>query len=317
MDRPQHCTVSAAAAQDRQCHPERVLFHLTQQRLAEAGGHLLHLLPNRRKFASQFAVAAPGIGDAEEHSFWQQTVCMELFDLWGARIGKIRKDNAAHRTGQLIQKTAGLAEIGVFRILADARQLCRGQPGAVFLVPDRGHAHLKGRRAGQTGAPQHIAGGVGVKAADLLTHCAEALGNAADQAGRMGALPCLRLCSGQINDIQLVEPPGLDPHIAIRIAGSHCHQIQRDRRRKAVAPLMIRVVAAQLCPPGCRVHLHLPPGAEIQLELLQRSRIAPALPLQNRRIRPVKCSKCGVPAALQDLFSELCTGGHDSSSPPE
>ncbi len=76
---------------------------------------------------------------------------------------------------------------------------------------------------------------------------------------------------------------------------------------------MIRVVAAQLCPPGCRVHLHLPPGAEIQLELLQRSRIAPALPLQNRRIRPIKCSKYGVPAALQDLFSELCTGGHDSS----
>ena len=28
----------------------------------------------------------------------------------------------------------------------------------------------------------------------------------------------------------------------------------------------------------------------------------------------VKCSKCGIPAALQDLFSELCTGGHDSSS---
>lgn len=95
----------------------------------------------------------------------------------------------------------------------------------------------------------------------------------------MGALPCLRLCGGQINDIQLVEPPGLDPHIAIRIAGRHCHHIQRDRRRKAVAPLMIRVVAAQLCAPGCRVHLHLPPRAEIQLELLQRSRIAPALPL--------------------------------------
>ena len=27
--------------------------------------------------------------------------------------------------------------------------------------------------------------------------------------------------------------------------------------------------------------------------------------------------KCGIPAALQDLFSELCTGGHDSSSLPE
>ena len=63
--------------------------------------------------------------------------------------------------------------------------------------------------------------------------------------------PCLRLCGGQINDIQLVEPPGLDPHIASRIAGRHRHQIQRDRHRKAVAPLMIRVVAAQRCPQMC------------------------------------------------------------------
>ena len=133
----------------------------------------------------------------------------------------------------------------------------------------------------------------------------------------MGALPCLRLCGGKINDIQLVEAPGLDPHIAIRAAGCHRHQIQRDRSRKTAAALMIRVVAAQLCPPGCRVHLHLPPRAEIQLELLQRCRITPALPLQHRRVCPVKCSKCGVPAALQDLFSELCTGGHDSSSPQE
>ena len=126
MDRPQHRTVSAAAAQGRQCRPECRLFHLTQQRLTKAGGHLLHLLPDGCKLAGQFAVAAPGIGDAEEHSFRQQTVCMELFDLWGARFCKIRKDNAAHRTGQLIQKTAGLAEIGVFRILADACQLRRG-----------------------------------------------------------------------------------------------------------------------------------------------------------------------------------------------
>ena len=76
----------------------------------------------------------------------------------------------------------------------------------------------------------------------------------------MGALPCLRLCGGQINDIQLVEPPGLDPHIAIRIAGSHCHHIQRDRRRKAVAPLMIRVVAAQLCAPGAEYTCTCRPG---------------------------------------------------------
>ena len=54
-----------------------------------------------------------------------------------------------------------------------------------------------------------------------------------------------------------------------------------------------------------------------QIDSIKADYTQAALPLQNRRIRPVKCSKCGVPAALQDLFSELCTGGHDSSSPPE
>ena len=287
MDCPQHRTVSATAAQGRQCRPECRLFHLTQQRLTEAGGHLLHLLPDGCKLTGQFAVAAPGICNAEEHPLRQQPVRMELFDLWGVRFCKIRKDNAAHRAGQLIQQAARLAEIGVFRILADACQLRRCQRGAVFLVPDGGHAHLERRRAGQPGAAQHIAGSIGIKTSDLLAHRAETLGNAADQTGRVGALPCLRLCGGKINDIQLVEPPGLDPHIAVRIAGCHCHQIQRDRRRKAVAALMIRVVAAQLCTPGCRVHLHLPPGTKIQLELLQRSRIAPALPLQHRRVCPI------------------------------
>ena len=145
MDRTQHRTVSAAAAQGRQRRPERPLLHLTQQRLAEAGSHLLHFLPDGCKLAGQLTVAAPGIRDAEEHSLRQQTVRVEFLDLWGARSGKIRKDNAAHRTGQLIQQAAGLAEIGIFRILADASQLRRGQPGAVFLVPDGCHAHLERR----------------------------------------------------------------------------------------------------------------------------------------------------------------------------
>ena len=38
MDRTQHCTVWAAAAQGRQRRPERRLFHLTQQQLADKTG---------------------------------------------------------------------------------------------------------------------------------------------------------------------------------------------------------------------------------------------------------------------------------------
>ena len=188
---------------------------------------------------------------------------MDLFHLRCGRVCEVGKNDAAHRAGQLVQLTAGFAKVSILRILADAGQCPGIQPTGVLPVPDAGHAHLKGRRAGKAAAPQNVAGRVSIKAANSLSRCTEALGNAPDQAGRVGALPFLRLCRGQVDHIQLVEPAGLDPHIAIRAAGCHRHQIQRDRSRKTAAALMIRVVAAQLCPPGCRVHLHLPSGTEI------------------------------------------------------
>ena len=48
-----------------------------------------------------------------------------------------------------------------------------------------------------------------IKATHRFTCRAEALGNAADQAGRVGALPFLRPLHGQVDHIQLVEPRDL------------------------------------------------------------------------------------------------------------
>ena len=129
----------------------------------------------------------------------------------------------------------------------------------------------------------------------------------------MGALPCLRARNGQVDDVQLVEAAALDPHIAVLVAGRHGHKVQRHRRCKAVAMLVVGVVAAQLGAARCRVHLHLPPRAKVQLKLLQCRAVPCPLPLQL--LCPVQRPESFIPSACRDLATELCTGCHcDPSS---
>ena len=76
--------------------------------------------------------------------------------------------------------------------------------------------------------------------------------------------PFLRPLHGQVDHIQLVEPAGFDPHVAVCIVRSHGHKIQRDSRRKAITVLVVGVVAAQLCAARCRINLHLPARPKVR-----------------------------------------------------
>ena len=69
--------------------------------------------------------------------------------------------------------------------------------------------------------------------------------------------------------------------------------------------LVVGVVAAQLRTPRGRIHLHLPPRAEIQLELLQRRAVPRPLPGQFLRGGAVKRGKGSVPPPCRDLFPEF------------
>ena len=73
--------------------------------------------------------------------------------------------------------------------------------------------------------------------------------------------------------------------------------------------LVVGVVAAQLRTPRGRVHLHLPPRAEIQLELLQRRAVPRPLPGQFLRGGAVKRGKGSksshLPAAICSLSCAL------------
>ena len=312
MDGPQRGAVAAASAHPGQCGPELRLRHLPQDLPAQTGGHGFHLSADGCELPSHLAVAAPGVGNAESHARREKPIGVELFDNGSGWVRKIRKDDAAHGAGQLVQQTAGLAEVGILGILADLRQLRRGQTAIVLAVEDRRHPHLKGSGAGKPAAPQHIADGVGVEAAHLLSRCPEALRDAPDEAGRMGTLPCLRRRLAQINDVQLVEPPGLDPQKAVVAGRDHRYQVQRHGCRQTITMLVVGVVAAQLRPARGRVQPHLPPGPEVKLKLRQRRAVP--LPLAGKGRRPIKRRQRTVPFPCRDLFSELSACRHVSPS---
>ena len=315
VDGPQHGAVAAALPQPGQLLPEANLADLAQHLSAQTGRHCLHLLPDGRDLAGQLAVAGPGVGDAEGHPLRQDTVGVDLLDLRRSRVGKIGKEDTAHGAGQLVQQAAGLSEIGILRKLADPGQRRGIKAAAILHVENDRHPHLKGRRAGKPRAAEHIAGCVGIEAADAEPLCAEAIGDAPDEACRVGALALLRLGLGQVDDVQLVEAPGLDPDEAVLVPGRHRHEVKGDSARKAVAVLVVGVVAAQLGAPGGRIDLHLPPRPIVKFELVECRAVAAALTGKHALAAAVERGQRGVPPSRCDLVSELSAGCHPEPLP--
>lgn len=313
MQGPQHSPVAAAAAQPGQLRPELLLGGLAQHRLAQGGGHGLHLPPDGRKLPGQLTVAAPGIGDTEAELRGQQPLGVQLSHLGGSGLGKVRKHHPAHCAGQLVQQTAGLAEVGVLCLLADQRHPGRGKAAAVLPIQGGGHPHLKGSRAGQPRPPQHAADRIQVEPAEGRSLRPESLRDPPDQAGGVGALPRLRPGLGQVDHIQLVESPALDPDVAVDARGRHRHQVQVHRCGQPEPVLVVGVVASQLRPARGRVEMHLPPRPEIPLELGQGIAVPPALPGQHRLLGAIQGPESLVPLSGPDLLSALSAGCHASA----
>ena len=240
---------------------------------------------------------------------------MDFLDLWRSRVGKIGKKDTAHGAGQLVQQAAGLSEIGILRKLADPGQRRGIKAAAILRVENNRHPHLKGRRAGKPRAAEHIAGCVGIEAADAEPLGAEAIGNAPDEACRVGALALLRLGLGQVDDVQFVEAPGFDPDEAVLVPGRHRHEVKGDSTRKAVAVLVVGVVAAQLGAPGGRIDLHLPPRPIVKFELVECRAVAAALTVKHALAAAVERGQRGVPPSRCDLVSELSAGCHPEPLP--
>ena len=97
----------------------------------------------------------------------------------------------------------------------------------------------------------------------------------------MGGFRRLGIGLVEVDHVQLVEAPGLDPDIVVLIPGGNAHQIQIHSSRQAIAVLMVGVVASQLGPARRSVQMHLPSRTKITLKFSQSCAPAHTLPGQH------------------------------------
>ena len=78
--------------------------------------------------------------------------------------------------------------------------------------------------------------------------------------------------------------------------------------------LVVGMVAAQFCTARCRIDLHLPARAEIQLKLLQCGAVPRTLAAKLLFRISVQCPELLVPLPCGDPLPKLCAGCHDDPS---
>ena len=160
-------------------------------------------------------MAALGIADAHDKAMLGQ-VDLGLAHHRVFGILEIDGNDAAHRAGCLVHQTAGLAEENILGILADLGNADLPELLHIIVIvlaaEDGPDTDLKGSRAGKAGAPQHVAGGVGIKAAHLAAVVEDPHRHAADQGRGMLGFPGLRRADAQVHIVDFFKTVGLDPH---------------------------------------------------------------------------------------------------------
>ena len=262
----------------------------------------------------QVGVAALRIADAHDKAVLRQ-VNGRLADHRVGRVLEVDGDNAADGAGGLVHQTAGLAEEHILGILADLGDLDLVELLHVIVVvlaaQDGTDADLKGCGAGQTGAAQHVAGGVAVKAAHLAARIHDALGYAADQGRGVLGLARLRDEVGDIDIVNFVKAQGLDADDIFLIRGDDGHHIQVDRACQHHTVIVVSVVAADLGAARGGIEAHRAVGAVFLFKFVDQVGIALALLLHG--VCAVQLGKGGVVFALCDLLFEFNGICHDST----
>lgn len=246
---PQYCTVAAGGPDQGQVRHELAEADLPQDLPAKAVRYLAHLPGNGGVILRQVGVAGPAVHNAQGVAVAGQ-VEGELPQKGGGGVLKVDGNHAADGAGHLVQQAAGLAEVGVLRILAHLGQLGGGEGAAAEeVVHDGGGEHLKGGRGAEPAAPKDPGGGVGVEAGDGVAQLVQPGGYAPDQGHRAAGL--LRV-DGEVPQIHLGQAvvAAFDADGG-GMVGDHAGdgvQVHAGSQTKAI--LMVRVVAPQLRPPG-------------------------------------------------------------------
>ena len=307
VDRAHNGTVAHSLAQLRDGGIKRILVHFTQDLFAHLFGHALHLAADGGIVVGQVGVAALGVGDAHGQLVLGQ-VDGRLAHDGMCRVLEVDRDNAADGAGGLIHQAAGLVKEHVLGVLADLRDLDLGEFLHVVIVvlaaQDGPDADLERRRAGQAGTAQHVAGGVGVEAADLAALVDDACRHAADQRCGVLFLMLLRDKVGHIDVVDLLKAEGLDADDVLLVGGNDGHDVQVDRACQHHAVVMVGVVAADLGAAGGRVQAHGALGTEFFLKLVKERNIPLTLG-GGVHVGAVKLGKSGVVIALPDLLFQF------------
>ena len=219
--------------------------HLAQHISAEYAGHAAHFRGDGGVFVRQIRVVRAGVERAERVAAVREVKC-RLPDDGVRRIGKVDEDQPADARGHLIHEAAGLAEIDVFGVLADLRDL-DGGAGSVKkqLVADRADQNLERGGGGQARARQDGRADNGVEALQTAAAPGKRRGDAAHERGR--GIFLLRM-DGQIVQVYLNRgvalgrdaDDGVGPQRDLR------RRLQIDGRGQHAAVLMVGMVAADL-----------------------------------------------------------------------
>ena len=294
------------------------LRHVAQDLLAKAGGHALHLAADGGVVVGQVGMAALGVADAQHIAVLGQ-IELGLPDNGVRRVLEIDGDDAAHRARRLVHQAAGFAEKDVLGILADLRDAHLAEffhiIAVVLAAQDRADAHLKRRRAGKSRPAQHIAGGVGVKTADLSPVVEDADRHAADQRSGMLGLLRLRGADAQVHIADAAKPLRFHADDVVRIGRNDRHDVQVDRTGQHNAVVVVGVVAADLGTAGGRVEAHRAVGAKLLGKMVDRLHVSRALGCQRRVVLAVQFGKSAVIQALCDLLLQFTGVRHNFNSP--
>ena len=245
MNDPHHRPVAAGFPESGNGGVEFFLGNFRDHFPAEALADRLHFARHSGIFVGQVGVVRPGIDDAQGVARGGE---VEVYgaDVRMVLVREVDGHQAAHSRGRLVHQAAGLAEEHVLSVLADLGDLRLGHPGIKEQVVDDGaNQHLEGSRRTEAGTGQNRGLAVSIEAPHLAAQLDEPCRHAPNQSRGVVNLRRHRLQGIQADLAQGVSL-GLDPDHIGAIGANRRHRIQIHGTSQNTAPLMVRMVAADL-----------------------------------------------------------------------
>ena len=257
---------------------------------AEAPRHAAHIGRQRRIRRRQPRVAAAGVRQAQREAH----VGKRRRDRGDLPGGEVDVHRAVERASELIHEAGRLAEVAVFRLLAEARELLgRERAAVVERVEDAADEDLKRGRRRQAAARLERGGRPRLEAADSTAGVQNGRRHAAHERPRLAIRAWIH---GQIVERDRERPVSLrvDAHAAVTPARRTRGDAHVHGGRQHAAELMIGMVSGQLRAAGGKKSLHdLPPkkagrrpACRLPCKKLSACARAPARCRARRRPRP-------------------------------